>query len=380
MVNGAWSLRLMFKVCMLTTSEIYHDTRILNEAAALVKKYEVTILARKYPKQRPQKYPFQIKLIDFLRLPIFQLNIFSSLFSLIKAAFYENSDIYHAHDLDGLLCAFPAAFIKRKVLIYDSHELWSDTYPFANLRGMQWLLPILEKMLIWRIQKGITVNQTIAQYLSRKYHKEFIALYNIPRISKITHASSNLRKLFPNKQIILHLGATDEGRGMEEMIAASQYLSKDYALVFVGGGKIENQLEEMLGKLNLKDKVFLFKAVPPEEIPGTIKQADLGLALTQKISKSYYFSLPNKIFQYIAAQVPILGSNLPEFKKIILQNKIGEVVEPSKPKLIARKIIHMLKKSPQKRYRHNLVGLAKEKYNWKAESEKLRTFYDKIQL
>lgn len=365
----------MPKICMITTSEIFHDTRILNEAEVLSKKYELTILARKYPGQKSQRFPFKIKLISFFHLRPFQLNIFSSLFSLIKAAFRENPDIYHAHDLDGLLCVFPAALIKRKVLIYDSHELWSDTYPFSNLRGIQWLLPILEKMLIWRVQKGITVNQTIAQYLSRKYNKEFTAVYNISRVSKIQRTSLNLRKLFPNKKIILHLGAADEGRGMEEMVEVAQLLPKDYALVFVGGGKIERKLKEMTAKLKLQDKVFLFKAVLPEEIIATIKQADLGLALTQKISKSYYFSLPNKIFQYLVAQTPILGSNFPEFKKVIAKG--GETVDPEKPKLIANKIAQMIKTSNQQKYRTYLRTL-KTKYRWEIEKKKLINLYEII--
>ena len=92
----------------------------------------------------------------------------------MKMAFKENPDIYHAHDLDGLLCAFPATLIKRKILIYDSHELWSDTFPFANLRGIRWLLPLLEKLLIWRVKAGITVNQSLSKYLSPKYGKKFI--------------------------------------------------------------------------------------------------------------------------------------------------------------------------------------------------------------
>ena len=184
------------KICMLTTSEIFHDTRILNEADTLSKNYETTILARRYPGQKFQKMPFRIKLISYLKMPFFQLNIFSSLLSLTKAAFRENPDIYHAHDLDGLLCAFPAALVKRKILIYDSHELWSDTYPFANLKGIQWLLPILEKALIWRVQAGITVNQIIAQHLSKKYGKKFVAVYNIPRSSKNRPSPLNLKKFF----------------------------------------------------------------------------------------------------------------------------------------------------------------------------------------
>jgi len=369
----------MKNICMLTTSEIFHDSRILNEAKTLCAKYKVTVIARKYPKEKRQKYPFRIKLIDYLKMPFFQLNIFSSFFSLMRAAFRENPDIYHAHDLDGLLCLFLAALIKRKILIYDSHELWSDTYPFTNLKGIQWLLPTLEKLLIWRIDKGITVNESLAFYLQKKYHKNFLALYNVIDINQSKKSPYNLRRLYPAKKIILHLGAADEGRGMEEMITAAQYLSKEYVLIFIGGGKTENQTKSQVKKLGLENKVQFLPVVLPGEIIATIKQADLGLALTQKISLSYYYSLPNKIFQYIAAKTPLLGSNFPEFKKIILKNGIGEVVDPNKPKLIAQKIVEMSGKNLQNKYHRNLEGLVETHYNWDVEAKKLIEFYGKIE-
>ena len=367
----------MKSICMVTTSEIFHDTRIINEAATLAKKDEVTILARRYPGQKISKFPFKTKLISYLKMPLSQLNIFSSLLSLMKAAFKQNPDIYHAHDLDGLLCAFPAALLKGKILIYDSHELWSATFPFANLRGLQWLLPALEKALIWRVHSGITVNRSIADYLSKKYHKTFLSLYNYPMSTK-TRKTYSLRKKFPNKKIILHLGSADEGRGLEQIIKAAQYLPNSFIVVFLGGGKTEKLIKNEVDKLRLKDKIFFLPAVLPEEIIETIKEADLGLALTQKISLSYYYSLPNKIFQYLASGLPILGSNFPEFKKVIIANSIGETVDPSKPKLIARKIQKISMSEKQAFYRRHLAHPSQRLYNWNIEAKKLIKFYQSI--
>lgn len=375
------------KICMVTTSEVSHDTRILNEAESLAKAHKVVILARKYPKQkntspeqsRRVKYSFTVKRIDYWRMPFFPLNIFSSLLSLVRAAFKENPDVFHAHDLDGLLCAFPAALWRRKILIYDAHEFWPDTYPFTNLRGIQWLFPLLERLLTKKVSAGITVNETLAKIYSQKYHKKFIAIYNkIKLSSQSSRKSLNLREKFKNQKIVLHLGAADEGRGLEQMIAAAKFLPPNIIIVFLGGGKIAPKMNLIVRENKLTQRIYLLESVPPEQIISTIKGTDLALTLTQKISQSYYYSLPNKIFQYIAAEVPILGSNFPEFKKIILQNNIGEVVDPSKPELIARKIIQMLEKTSQKKYRHSLVGLAKEKYNWRVESQNLRSFYEKI--
>jgi len=367
----------MYKICMVTTSEIEHDSRILNEAAALAKKYELTILAKRYPlKTSHDKRPFQIKLIGYVKMPSFLLSILSSFFSLMRASLRENPDIFHAHDLDGLLCALPAALLKGKILIYDSHELWSQNYPFSNLKGIQPLLGPLERILMLKVQKGITVNQSIATFLKKRYHKDFLALRNISDF-KINRGGMSLRKKYPGKKIILHLGSADEGRGLEQIIEASKFLPKNYTIVFLGGGKTEEKAKEMAKKIGANNIEFL-PAVLPSKIISSIKEADLGLALTQKVSLSYFFSLPNKLFQYLAAQIPILGSNFPEFKKIILQNKIGEVVDPSKPKEIALKIMAMVKGNNLMKYRKNYQKIEKSQYSWEAESRKLTEYYQKI--
>lgn len=361
---------------MVTTSEIEHDSRILNEAAVLAKNYELTILAKKYPiKMNQVGRSFRVKLIDYFKMPSFLLNILSSFCSLIKASFKENPDIYHAHDLDGLLCAWPAAFLKGKILIYDSHELWSQNYPFSNLKGIQPFLGLLEKLLMLKVKYGITVNQSIADYLKKRYQKDFLALRNVSDF-KINRGGISLKEKYPGKRIILHLGAADEGRGLEQIIEASKFLPKNYLIVFLGGGKTEKKAKEMAEDLSAKNIEFL-PAVLPSEIVSSIKEADLGLALTQKVSLSYYYSLPNKLFQYIAAKIPILGSNFPEFKKVIIKYKIGEVVNPSSPKLIAQNIMMMLEKTNQQKYRQNLKGLAKE-FNWSNESKKLVKFYESL--
>lgn len=368
----------MSKICMLTTSEIFHDSRILNEAAFLAKNYELTILAKKYPGQRiNHSLGFKIKLIDYHRFSSFRANIFSSFWALTRAAFKVNPDIYHAHDLDGLLCAFPAALFKGKILIYDAHELWSNTFPFANLRGIQWLLPGLEKILMFKVKKGITVNDSIARVLSEKYRKEFLSLRNFPVAVK-PQKGIRLKNLYPKKKIILHLGAADEGRGLEQMVKAFQYLPKNYLLIFLGGGKTELEIKKLAKKLKLTKKIKFLPQVLPGQITESIKEADLGLALTQAASLSYYYSLPNKLFQYILAGVPILGSNFLEFKKIILANEVGETVNPASPKLISQKIREMLVKKKYRIYRQNLKSLVTKKdfaYNWAIESKKITEFY-----
>ena len=351
----------MKKICMITTRRIEFDTRILNEAETLSKYYQVTILTKIYPNQKLAKhYPFKIKLIAGKKYQKFGSKIFISLYELMKAAFRESADIYHAHDIDGLLCAFPAALIKLKILIYDSHEIWSDTYPFENLKGIQRLFAPLEKLLMLKVKMGITASQSYSRILEKKYRKKFLPLYNYPVIYKKLEIKKNSLKL--KGKVLIHVGATDEGRGIEQMIEVMKFLPLNYKLVFLGGGKTVKEMQAIVRKEKLTERITFLSPVEQKKINQKITGSLIGLALTQNISKSYYYSMPNKIFQYIAAEVPILGSNFPEYKKIILQNKIGEVIDPIKPKVIAQKIIEMTKPQNIINYKKNIVGLV-EKYN-----------------
>lgn len=365
------------KIVMLTTSPIDIDSRILNEAASLGAKHQLTILTRQYDtKPTLKKTNFQVKRIAYLKLWPRKLNIFSSLWALTRAAFQEDPDVYHAHDLDGLLCAYLPALVKRKTLIYDSHELWSGAFPHQNLAGIQWLLAPLERLLMAKVARGITVNDSITRVLKQKYQKNFLSLLNVP-ILKSSPTKIHLRQMFPGEIIILHLGAMAYGRGIEQIIAAAALLPAGFKIVFLGASPA-NQYNQIILDRHLEKKIAILPAVPPEEILSAVKEADLGLALTQKASLSFYYSSPNKIFQYLAAGVPILGSSFPEFKKIIIDHQIGETVNPSHPKDIAQKILAMTKSVNQKKYRQNLAGLSSKQYNWTIESKKLLKFYREL--
>lgn len=366
----------MKKICMITTSRIDYDSRILNEAATLSGHFKIVILCRKFSiRQSSLKYPFQIKRIGFLKFRSFRWNYFSAFISLLRAAFRENPDIYHAHDLSGLLVSWPAAFFKRKILIYDSHELWTGLPPLSSTKGLRWLIVPLEKIAMLKVKKGITVNNSIAKILEKKYHREFLVLRNCPMLAQKKCSSSIEQN---HKKIILYLGETAEWRGAEQIIQTASYLPENFQIIFLGANKRLPMLKKMIKTFQVEHKVIFLPKIPADQIKAATKNVTLALVLTQNAAQDDYYSLPNKIFQYIAAEIPILGSNFPEFCQIILGNQIGEVVDPAQPKLIAQKIKAMVKPTKQAFYRRHLKNLAQKKYNWTIESKKLINFYQEL--
>lgn len=365
------------KICMVTTSRLDIDSRIQNEAEALSVDFDVTVLTRKY--DLPETLintPYKVKRVSYVKLWPFKLNIISSFYALCRAAQKENPDYYHAHDLDGLLVSTWVAKTKKKPLIYDSHELWSENLTYDNLKGISWFMPALEKFLVKFTDAGITASQGFAVELKKRYQKDFQVIRNMPKIDNLVKSSINLRELFPGEVILVHAGQTGSARGADKLIQMMSYLPTDFSLVFLGGKK-QNSLEKEIERLNLDERVNFVDSVPPNQLINTLKTADLGLVLTENISLSKYLSLPNKLMQYIAAEIPIFASDIPEHRRILTEDKIGELVS-GEPVEMAKVIIEMVKSKNLLKYKENLKNLARNKYNWALEGQRLVNFYHRL--
>lgn len=373
----------LLKICMVVANNLDYDTRVLNEAHTLARDFNLTIITTGCFNQRILKNSaYQVKYPKMLSINFKDLERVINLLPLMFKTFSENPDIYHAHDLPGLAVAWPSAILKRKILVYDSHELWSEVTLFRRWKIFLTFFRFLEKILLYKVKAIITVNQSLAQILKKRYHKQVLALYNYSVTRHLQPACQrryhlNLAK-FGRQKIILYLGAFQAGRGLDQIIKAATYLDSTYHILLIGYGPDRKKLSQIIKIKKLQKKISLLPPLPPDQIIAVIRQAQLGLCLIENVSLSYYYSTPNKIFQYMAAKLPILASNFPEQKKIVLQNKIGEVVDPRDPQVIAQKIVQMTQEVNWRRYRKNLEGLKQKKYTWEKEAKKLLSFYKNI--
>ena len=364
----------MKKICMVTTSNMDIDSRIQNEAEALSKDFEVTVLMRKYDLPITLKdTPYQIKRITYIKMWPFILNILSSFWALRRAVMKENPDFFHAHDLDGLLITAMVARKKKIPLIYDSHELWSENLANSQLKGVRWFFPILEKFLIKYSKYGITASQSYADQLKEKYQRDFFVVRNMPKLEGIKASSLNFHQMFPGEIVLLHVGQTGAARGADKLISMMQYLPENFTLVFLGG-KNSPAFENQIKSLELENRIHFIDAVPPIELVDAIKTADIGLVVTEGLSLSKYYSLPNKLMQYIAGEIPVLASDIPEHRRIIDAENIGKIGE-NDSKQLAHAVLEMARPENLVKYKEQLRGLAKARYNWEEEGKRLISFY-----
>jgi glycosyltransferase involved in cell wall biosynthesis len=243
----------------------------------------------------------------------------------LKLFFYllfAKSSILVANDLDTLLANYLAYMIKRLFaknlsLIYDSHELFTELPELngrANTRKI-WLM--IEKWILPKIKNAYTVCQPIADYYFKHYKIKMHVIRNMPTFEQIEpHTNIPNFQIPEDKKIILYQGALNIGRGIEQVIDIMEF-TDNAVFIIAGTGTIEKSLRQKVNEKNLTDKVIFTGKLPFDIINQLTSKADIGLVLQDDISLSYHYVLPNRLFDFIKAGVPVIASDLPEIKKIV---------------------------------------------------------------
>jgi glycosyltransferase involved in cell wall biosynthesis len=178
---------------------------------------------------------------------------------------------------------------------------------------------------------------------------------------------------------ILYQGSLNVGRGLEHIIDAMQFID-NVKLKIIGDGDITEQLKERILDKGLTEKIELKGRIPFEDLPAETAKADLGIALEENIGLNYYYALPNKLFDYIQAGVPVLVSSFPEMQKIVNKYEIGTVYDHKDPESLAQKISEIFKlENRYTKWKENTFIAAKE-LCWENEEKVLVQVYSQTGL
>lgn len=291
---------------------------------------------------------------------------------------YRKSDIYYCNDLLTLPIGvlFKFFFNWRGKIIYDSHEFAPNDHAGQSRKSIL-LKYLLEFLFIRFANETIAVSDSIADEYQRIYRiQRPHVIFNSPYL-KNNKKSSILRDklgLPEDIKIFLYLGALTEGRGINLLLNSFERVSSDKcALVFIGFGGFESKIKEVALKNNL---VFFLPAVPQGEIIDYASSADIGLCLIEPVCKSYELCLPNKLFEYAMARIPIMFSPLVEMKRIITKYPIGVVLKELNEENIVECVEHLLSTKPEG-YDEGIERFLLE-YNWEKQDQKLRQIVQNI--
>jgi len=361
-------------------NDLVTDNRVNKTCMVLIEcGYDVVLVGRKFSNSLPiTNWSFKtirLKMI-FKKGPVFYFFFNLRLFFV---GLINKTDLFYANDLDTLAPLFLLSKLKKKPLIYDSHELFCEVPELKDSRIKKAIWQKLEAYIIPKLKTCITVNDSIAKIYVAKYNVPFHIIRNISDFDQTFIPKSKAQLSMPeDKKIILLQGAgINVDRGAEELIDSMEFV-QNAVLYIIGSGDVwENLKQKVLFNKNIQNKVVLINKLPKSELINYTFNADIGLSIDKNTNLNYLYSLPNKIFDYIQAEIPILASRLPEIENIVLHYKIGDFIDDHNPKTIANKLNEMLYSQQLSSYKKYLA-IAKKEITWKSEKEKLLTIIKNI--
>ncbi|RXP46566.1 glycosyltransferase [Lutibacter sp. HS1-25] len=369
----------MKRILVSVTNDLVTDQRVHKVCTTLFNNgFDILLIGRKLKNSQPLVRDYntlRFKLF-FNKGALFYAEYNLRLFFILL---FLKKDILLSNDLDTLLANYMASKISKSKLVYDSHELFTEV-PELIYRPFQqnfWLF--IEQHIFPKLKYAYTVNEEIAKIYSDKYGVNVKVIRNIAPLYHNLNIDKNLAESVKgkSKMIILQGSGINIDRGAEEAVEMMQYLT-GFVLYIIGSGDVIATLKSMVKDLALSNKVFFKDKMPYENLMEYTKIADLGLSLDKNTNLNYTLSSPNKVFDYIQANTPILTSNTKIISKLILDKNIGIVTNSHNPIALAKTVEDIFLNEQQYNiWCKNLKEVAKE-LNWENESKKLMEIFNSI--
>lgn len=372
------------KIANIVLNNFTNDSRVLKTSKSLIKNgYQVKVIAmhdndlvehenidgvevqrlnlktRKWPKSKPIQL---IKYVEFI-------------YRAIKVS--KKSDTIHCNDLNALPIGWliKTVFNRRVKLVYDSHEYAINDVPYEP----KWVIKVkyyLEKFFIRKADRVICVSDSIAN--------EYVKLYKINKPYLVLNAPSyqsiDKRNIFreslgisADQRIFLYQGGLSTGRGIEILLDTFKSMTENNSacIVFMGYGPLEQEIIEVAAKYS---NVHFHKAVAPAVLLDYTCSADFGISTIEDSCLSYRYCLPNKMFEYIMAELPVIVSNLYEMKRLVESNQIGVVAQENSQQGLTDAIAKAVLLDKDQ-LRENLQKV-KKIYNWEAQETVINQVYE----
>lgn len=352
------------------TNDLSYDQRMIRICTSLANAgYSVTLVGRRQKKSLPLKeQPFKQKRLRcfFEKGKLFYIEYNLRLYFFLR---FKKMDGICAIDLDTILPVYYISNIKKIPRIYDAHELFCEMKEIVSRPKIYAAWKRIEKRTVPHFKHGYTVNKPIADEFKKMYGCKYevirsIALYDF--------SLQEQRK----EKFILYQGAVNEGRSFETLIPAMQWVNAQ--LIICGDGNFMEQAKKIASDHQLNERVIFKGMVEPTALKDHTAKAYIGITLFEKDSRSNYFSLANRFFDYIHAATPQVCVDYPVYKEINEQYHVAVLTDDLSPATIAMHLNGLLDdKNKWQRMRANCMNAAKT-LNWQNEEIKLLAFYKNI--
>lgn len=360
------------KIFVAVTNDISTDYRVHKICNYLItKNYDVIVYGRVLPNTINVERQYKI----IRKKHVFNNNFWFYAefnFRLFFYLIFRKYDYILSNDLDTLPACFFGSKLRNIDLVYDSHELFSEGPELQGRKLVQGFWRILEAFFLPKVNNAYTVSQSIAEFYDAKYQNKMGVIRNIPLQNDILEIE---KVEFPTKnKTILYQGVLNPGRGLKPMIKSLKFID-GLDLIIIGYGKVEQDLRDFVAKEKMDERVHFLGRIARDKLFNYTQKATLGMVLEEPLGLSFQYSLPNKLFDYIHAEIPIIAGNLPEISRIIKKYEVGVIVDDYGPENIAKKIKELL------RDKELLAGIkrnqqkAKNILCWQKERKKIDYYF-----
>jgi len=363
------------RIVCTVTNDLNQDQRMHRICATFYEAgYEVYLIGRKKTNSSPllNFTFFQKRLFCF-----FQKGFLFYAEYNIRLAFYLlklNYDICYSVDLDTILPGMIVSKTKNKKVIFDAHEYFAET---PELQGR----PLVKKIWNWignqtipKVDLAITVNNSLEKLFSQFYSIPFHAIMNVPKVENVD-IRAQINK--PKPKILLYQGVLNQGRGLEVMIEAMAMIP-NAILQIAGEGDLSLSLRKLASQSPAKERIHFLGWLSPDVLKIKTSEAYLGINLLEASSQNYYYSLANKFFDYIHAEIPAVHMAFPEYLHYLNIYSVGIAIESLDPKCIAKEINTIIDTEELWFEMHNQCKIAKKTLNWEIEEQKLLELTDSL--
>lgn len=372
----------MKRAIVSVINDLSTDQRVHKTCVTLRKLgYDVTLVGRRQRKSLPlakREYTTKRMFLLFEKGPLFYAEY---QFRLFLYLLFHGAEVLISNDLDTLLPNYLISKLKGIPLVYDSHELFCEVPELQDNTNKKAIWKRIERWVFPKLKHVFTVNDSIAKIYSDAYKVPVKVIRNVPFYNQL-HPVKQLSRYdlgIPEKKkiIVLQGAGINIDRGAEEAVEAMKYINGALLLI-IGSGDVMEKLKRMVTDLNIANKVRFVGKVPLEKLIQYTSHADLGLTLDKDTNINYRYSLPNKLFDYIHAGVPVLASDLVEIKKIITQYQIGDCIASHTPQHIADKINQILRDGETLQMWKKNTKIAAAELNWEKEEQQLIEVYQQF--
>lgn len=365
------------RIIVCVTNDLSTDQRVHKVCIFLREKgANVLLVGRKLPGSLELNRPYQTKR---MRLLFKKGPLFYGFFNLRLFLFllFSKADVIVSNDLDTLwACAKTKRLKKKTVLVYDTHEIFTEVPELAHSRLKKRIWAGIERKNIKKAQVHATVNQSIANWYHEKYGITLHVVRNMPNRIEPSVLTTPPELDAGKKYIIVQGAGINVDRGNEELVQCMAFLPSEIHLLIIGNGDVIPALKKMSAQLRIEDRISFYPKMPFEKLMQYTRASWLGITLDKDTNLNYKFSLPNKLFDFIQAHCPVLASNLPEVAAVVTQYDVGIIAASHKPAELAKHIIDLYTlPGLHERLKKNTVAAAAE-LCWENELSVLEKMYD----